>query len=267
MLRTTEEPDERLLRLLANGSRRGAGKLLGVNQEVLLDALAEGEHIRTLVAEEVFDSRLAAVTTRRLLIVRKRRVYGSYAPERISRTRLLRSPNGTWMTAVDGPGLVLGFREREWADHLAVSIDRHLLAPPPAAVTAPRDIPELLSDYYRAILFATGKPESPENIVALINLIGQMLSLNAVMWFQQLDDPAAEERFLDRFRGGGPEERFVHLVDDMIDFLWAWRTNCHAALRDFVRDTQVKLSGPDSQLWYHGDELPFDMWSGDGRGE
>ncbi|MYS18866.1 hypothetical protein GA0115240_101424 [Streptomyces sp. DvalAA-14] len=269
MFGSRPELDEGLAARLG-GDGKVARRRLADNQDALRAALQPGEIVRVIAVEDAFDCRVAMITSRRLLIARKGRVTGSYEPARISRTRLGRRPNGTMLTLIDGPGLVLGFLDHQTANLLAVSVDNHLLAPPPrsnAGSNTPRDIAELLPDYYRGILFATGKPDTPDNIVALIELVGQMLTLNAMIWFGTVDDKAAEERFLEHFRGGGPTDRLINMVDDMIDFLWAWSPRCHEALRDFVREAQEVLTGPKSQLWRHGDDLPMGLWEESGEGD
>ncbi|MFJ8493796.1 hypothetical protein ACIRBZ_36470 [Streptomyces sp. NPDC094038] len=127
--------------------------------------------------------------------------------------------------------------------------------------TAHRDIPPLFPDFYHGVLFAVGKEPTPQNLLALVEYVSQMLTLNAVMWFQQTGDAAAQERFMNRFRGGGGDDQKLELVtDDMIDFLWAWRPSTHQALRDWMPELEQKLTGPDSKLWQFGDELPFGIW-------
>ena len=131
----------------------------------------------------------------------------------------------------------------------------------PSRGAEPRDIPPLFPDFYHGVLFAVGKEPSPRNLLALIEYIGQMLTLNAVVWFQQTGDTEAHERFMDRFRGGGDDDQKLEMIpDDMIDFLWAWRPSTHQALRDWIPDLEQMLTGPDSRLWNFGDELPFGIW-------
>lgn len=131
----------------------------------------------------------------------------------------------------------------------------------PSRGVEPRDIPPLFPDFYHGVLFAVGKEPSPQNLLALSEYIGQMLSLNAVVWFQKTGDTGAQERFMDRFRGGGDDDQKLEMIpDDMIDFLWAWRPSTHQALRDWIPDLEQMLTGPDSRLWNFGDELPFGIW-------
>ncbi|MER5753367.1 hypothetical protein [Streptomyces sp. NPDC002088] len=125
-----------------------------------------------------------------------------------------------------------------------------------------RDIPSLYPDFYHGVLFAVGKEASPQNLLALIEYVGQMVTANAVGWFHQTGDMQAYERFMDRFRGGGGDEQKLETIpDDMIDFLWAWRPSTHQALRDWIPELQDALTGPDSRLWRFPGELPFGIWS------
>lgn len=131
----------------------------------------------------------------------------------------------------------------------------------PSHMREPRDIAPLFPDFYHGVLFAVGKEPSPQNLLALIEYIGQMLTLNAVVWFQQTGETQAHERFMERFGGGGGDEQKLEMIpDDMIDFLWSWRPSTHQALRDWIPELEQMLTGPDSMLWKFGDELPFGIW-------
>lgn len=256
-----DDIDPRLGRRLA-GEDRHSLRLLRRHQESLIAALRSGENVRLVVAEEVGRSGVIVVTSRRLLVADKYHGVRSITPARIGGTQLRRRPNGHGMTLVNGTGLTFMLPDLETADLLAVTIDALLAPAAPAA--EPRDIPTLLPDYYRRILFATGKPDTPGNTVALMELVTQMLWLNAAMWFDEMDDTAAASEFNARFAHGGADpDRTIHLVDDMIDYLWAWRTNTHQALRDFIHDAEQTLTAPTSQLWRYAAELPMGMWSAD----
>ena len=132
---------------------------------------------------------------------------------------------------------------------------------PPATATDARDIPALYPDFYHGVLFAVGKEVSPQNLFALVEYVGQMVSVNAAGWFLQTGDRAAQERFAARFRGGGGDDQKLELVpDDMIDFLWAWRPSTHEALREWIPRMHDDLTGPDSRLRRFPGELPFGIW-------
>ncbi|MFF3850619.1 hypothetical protein [Streptomyces sp. NPDC002328] len=124
-----------------------------------------------------------------------------------------------------------------------------------------RDIPPLYPDFYHGVLTDVGKETSPQNVLALVEYVSQMLSANAMGWFIQAGDPHAQERFSARFRGGGGDDQQLELVvDDMIDFLWAWRPATHPALRDLVPRMRESLAAPDSRLRRFPGELPFGIW-------
>ncbi|NKQ23208.1 hypothetical protein [Streptomyces galbus] len=125
----------------------------------------------------------------------------------------------------------------------------------------PRDIPPLFPDFFHGVLFSVGKEPTPQNLLALAEYVSQMISVNAYGWFHQFGDTAAEAQFSRRFRGGGPEGQALEKVpDDMIDFLWAWNTAAHDALREWIPRLERVLAAPESRLWLYGDELPFGMW-------
>ncbi|AWW41942.1 hypothetical protein [Streptomyces cadmiisoli] len=131
-------------------------------------------------------------------------------------------------------------------------------SPVPLRSAEPRDIPPLFPDFYHGVLFAVGKEPSPQNLLALIEYVGQMLAINAVMWFQQTGDTDAHDRFMEL--RVDDDRKLEMLPDDMIDFLWAWRPSTHQALRDWMPELEQMLTGPDSRLWNFGDELPFGIW-------
>lgn len=117
-------------------------------------------------------------------------------------------------------------------------------------VTEPRDVPLLSPDSYRAILLAMGKETSAQNQLAVAEYAGQMLTLIAVGWFEQTGDVHARRRFDDRFLARGRSQQNPEAVpDDMIDFLWEWRSTTHQALRQWVRDFEEMLMEPQGRGW------------------
>ncbi|MEV7035893.1 hypothetical protein AB0N99_37415 [Streptomyces sp. NPDC093272] len=267
--------DPRLRRALLVDDPRQR-RLLLKWQEDLLEHLRDGERITAVVAEQKVGSRVAVVTSRRLLITEGGSRMRVYERERISGTRLGSLPGGDALTFVDGPGRSLRFAEMGTANALALAIDRMVEGPAtvperpsrttPGRASAvpmpPRDIPALLPEFYQRVMFATGTPYTPENTVALIELVDRELYFHAVLWFDMTDDAAARREFDARFSGGGPDDdRLVHLPDDMIDFLRARVPGARGPLRDIVRELEDVLSGSASPLHEHGASLPADLWS------
>jgi hypothetical protein len=120
-------------------------------------------------------------------------------------------------------------------------------------------IPHLFPDWYRSILAAGDRPDSSDNMLALIERTAVMITVGAAQpWLA--DDQAALTEFHDRFDGGGQDEnRVLHVPDDMIDFLSAWSPSVHDQLRALVN---VKLPLHLSQyLANNPDRLPMmDEW-------
>jgi hypothetical protein len=129
------------------------------------------------------------------------------------------------------------------------------------AVAAPRrSIPTLFPAFFTGILAEVGKLPTDQNGPALVELVGQMLSMNARVWFERYE-PAAVHRWDSRFRGGGPENRILNVVDDKVDFLIAWKPDLERTVDRVLKDIRAQLVASDSELRRYPGELPFGMWS------
>ncbi|GIF97006.1 hypothetical protein [Catellatospora citrea] len=243
-----------LAKLITTSPR--AKKNLAKQQEAVRSGLRDGELLLALAV----DSRkgeVVVVTSKRLFIVARGRLDRVVERERISRTRLASMSNGTFVTFIDGPGIMVEIGAREEANRLAGVIDRYLLE----SRVGPRDIPILFPDFYQNILQATGKPETPENFVHLIDRVSRMLTAgSAIAYFEQAGDHAAKAHFLAEFGSSDREgEFYLNMPDLIIDFLWAWSPECHDSLRRSVTKIHDLLTGPDSFLWEPGDKVtPWD---------
>jgi hypothetical protein len=99
---------------------------------------------------------------------------------------------------------------------------------------AGRSIPQLFPEWYRSVLAAGDRPETSENMVAVIERTAVMITVGAAeSWLAQ--DPAALAEFHRRFDNGGIDPDRVPLIpDDMIDFLLGWNEQLHEQLRTLV---------------------------------
>ncbi|MFJ2237932.1 hypothetical protein [Streptomyces sp. NPDC087859] len=128
--------------------------------------------------------------------------------------------------------------------------------------TKRRDVPHLFPYFYHSVLARNGKPVHGRNITALIEYINALLLFQGIVWIEgDIKDVRTGEVFRQRFcvpidDYEFPEER----PDDVIDFLWAWRTTARPGLRQFLDQTYTDLTGPDSTLLKYGATLPFGIW-------
>jgi hypothetical protein len=244
------EPDSRLFTKLVNGDRASRKKLVK-EQEGILALLRESEQVRGVGVDVAGNAGISVVTTERVIQVKRGRVINEADGDRIHATELLVRPNGNFLMAFRGPGLYSPtFFTSEEANDFARAVDQYLVGARPG----PRDIPELWPDFYLGVLRATGKPESQENFVAIIQRVRATLIDNAAMkFFDQLGDEAARARFLAEFEGGAG---VLHVPDRIIDFLWDWDPRSHDPLRHMVKRVHDLMTGPDSFLWDCGDEIP-----------
>jgi hypothetical protein len=123
--------------------------------------------------------------------------------------------------------------------------------------TAARDIAAFDPTLYTSALSAAGRSATEHNVEAVARLTAVNLALNAHGWFDALGDAGARSRFDAQFNANNKTPA-RHVPDDMVDFLWAWTSRCHPALRDFA-DQMVKTIVSSASRF--GDPLPADLWS------
>jgi hypothetical protein len=244
------EPDSRLFAKLVNSDRASRKKLVK-EQEGILALLRESEQVRGVGVDVAGNAGVSVVTTERVVQVKRGRVINEAGGDRIQATELLVRPNGNYLVAFRGPGLYAPtFFTADEANAFARAVDQYLVATPPG----PRDIPELWPDFYLGVLRATGKPESQENFIAIIQRVRANLIDHAAMkFFDQVGDEVARTRFLAEFQGG---TGILHVPDRIIDFLWDWDPRSHDPLRRMMKRVHELMTGPDSFLWDCGDEIP-----------
>ncbi|MET9226318.1 hypothetical protein [Lentzea sp. NPDC003310] len=240
---------------LVNDDRYGR-RILAREQEALLNHLGDHERLVAAGVDVAGNSGVTAVTTSRVFQLKRGRVTAEAAAAQIRGTEMFLRPNGNYFVSVEGTGLhVITFLRKEEADRLCRAVDSYLVGKPPGE----RDIPILFPDFYLGILRDTGKPETAENVVELVDRTRRaVVGGGALPFFEQTGDERARARFHDRFLvdRGQDGETLLRMPDEMIDFLWEWNPFCHDALRRMVARFHEHMTGPHSFLWTCGDELP-----------
>jgi hypothetical protein len=113
----------------------------------------------------------------------------------------------------------------------------------------PRTIPVLFPDVYERVLRTVGQPFTADTLGRLVELCSQMVGGGmADDYFRQVGDQAAHDRFTGEFTGAGYRLHGLRIVDDMIDFLWAWNPACRAELSRQVGVMEQMLTSPQSPL-------------------
>jgi hypothetical protein len=244
-------PDD-LLSKLTGDSRRSRGRLAKV-QDVIRSEFAQGE-TPLLIAVDIVHPIVGVITNKRVFLVWGRRVDKSATPDRISRTRLGKLPNG-YLAIIDGPGMNIQFATYEEANQFVGAIDHYLLS----SNVVPRDIPPLFPNFFHDVLVTTGKPVNPDNMFAITDRVVRMISSSAASYFEQSGDNTAQSRFTSVFSADETDGAVLaRWADLMIDFLWEWDPRSHDPLRRLIPRIKELLTGPDSFLWECGNQLP--MW-------
>ena len=118
-----------------------------------------------------------------------------------------------------------------------------------------RDVPLLYPEYFTELLTSGGVPTTPINMARVIERTAFMIGTQGAAYFAHLHDRASFEVFVENFARGGIPARRPHLVDDMVDWLWAWNQGCHDDLRQRFAKWRIVLLGPGSFL-ERGREIP-----------
>lgn len=218
--------------------------------------LEDGETVRLIAVEDFTATHTLVVTDRRLLVTRKggRVLDRTVVPEEIRDVDVRPSGTGSFHLVVEGPGTVVKFQRPGVAYSVGEAIEKLARRRPPVglpselATAGGRAVPILYPGFYLDLLTETGVPATPENVVNLIERVFVMVMGKADEYFGQLGDHDAARRFHDRFDGGGPEDRVLNSVDDMVDWLWDWNPRCHGPLTHLFPRIQALLLEPHSFL-------------------
>jgi hypothetical protein len=238
-LRTRIAEDPETLR--SRGVRLDAIRALAKGQDNIRGSLLEGERVELIVIEHYTATRTIVMTDRRALVMRKS---GRVLERALTRNDIrgveLRLSPGTSYVVISGPGTVVRFHHFGIAKALRGRLD--------ALVAPPRPIPVLYPDYFLGMLTEAGMPTTPTNITNLVERVFVMLQGQAKSWFDEAGDHIAPRQFEHRFGDGGPGERTLHVVDDVVDWLWRWNTFCHEALVGLFPKIRAMLLAPGTIL-------------------
>ncbi len=127
-----------------------------------------------------------------------------------------------------------------------------------------RDVPVLYPAYFSQLLAASGTPVTPANMARLVERTAVMIGSQGAKYLARQRDAAAFEAFVRAFARGGRPERRPHLVDDIVDWLWAWSPACHDDLRarftmwgnDLRRSGGLLSGGGDLDAFFEDEEHP-----------
>jgi hypothetical protein len=232
-------------------------RIVAKGQQDIRSYLQGGETVQLIAVEDFTATHTLVVTDRRLLVTRKggRVLARSVSPEEIRDVEVRPTETGSFYVVVAGPGTVVKFQRPGVAYSVGEALEKLARRRPPAAtaasgtgVPAGRAVPVLYPSFYLDLLTETGVPASPENVVNLVERVFVMVRGKADEYFRQLGDHAAAQRFHDHFDGGGPEDRVLNSVDDMVDWLWDWDARTHAPLTNLFPRIQALLLEPHSFL-------------------
>jgi len=247
--------DEDLRRALIddNGSNR---KLIAKGQDAIRRALRQAENVTAIAVDRYAGWPTLVVTDRRLLVMDRggRSVQKSIDPERIDQAAP--SVSGAVQVVHDGGELVIRLGTYASAQAVVRAINGSLLS------RRPRTIPTLYPKFFLDLLSAAGTPATPTNVSRFLERVFVMVKSQANQFFEQLDDPHAQAEFARHFDGGGPEDRILNSVDDMIDWLWNWNPACHRPLERTVQKIHDLLLQPHSFLHTNGGDItPWSEWA------
>jgi hypothetical protein len=146
-------------------------------------------------------------------------------------------------------GVAVTFQEPATAAKFATTLNKLIQA------CRPRSIPTLYPQYFLDLIKASGVQATVTNVLRLIERTAFATGFQGAVYCAQLKDPKALEELIRRFARGGPPDRQLQLVDDMVDWLWAWNPGCHKALVRQFDDWRERLLAPGSFL-IPGTEIP-----------
>ncbi|WP_290054896.1 hypothetical protein [Amycolatopsis solani] len=240
-------------------------RMVAKGQHEIRSYLQEGETVQLIAVEDFTATYILVVTDRRLLVTRKggRVLHRSVTPEEIRDVDVRPTQTGSYYLVVEGPGTVVKFQRPGVAYSVGESLEKLARkgSPVTAATTAPsaRAVPVLYPGFFLDLLTETGVPATSENVVNLVERVFVMVMGKADEYFRQLGDHGAAQRFHARFDNGGPEDRVLNSVDDMVDWLWAWDARCRTPLTNLFPRIQSLLLEPHSFLRNGNGRVP--PWS------
>lgn len=157
-----------------------------------------------------------------------------------------------------GTGVAVTFRDQPSADKFKATLNQLITA------SRPRTIPVLYPDYFLDILGAAQVQPTAMNVTRLVERTAFIMGGQGAVYCAQLRDPHALEELISRFAGNTDVQRSGNLrvVDEIVDWLWAWNPGCHDALEQQIQkwhDLCVKpggflVAGNDVPPWNDPDD-------------
>jgi hypothetical protein len=155
--------------------------------------------------------------------------------------------------SLGGTGISVALRDQSSAHKLAWALNRMII------FNRPRTIPKLYPRYFLDLLAAARVQATPMNMARLVERTAFITGGQGAVYCAQLKDPQALEELIDRFARIQVEPGGDHdVVDQIVDWLWAWNPGCHDALERQMQKWYEGCLAPGSFL-VAGENVP--PWS------
>jgi hypothetical protein len=232
--------------LLTKG--RNAQRALAKGQSGILAAM-NGDPLTLVVVDEITGDTTVAVAGRHVHVFRK----GGKLRQRVVDAAEIEVAFAEGSrVSLDGIGVSMTFQDRTTASTFAAALNKIILH------YRPRAVPTLYPQYYLNLLAESGVQATTVNVSRLIERTAFIIGLQGAVYCAQLKDPQALEELISRFASGGPPDRQLQLVDDIVDWLWAWNPGCHKALERQIHKWRDGLLAPGTFLTAGRDIPPWD---------
>lgn len=208
-----------------------------------------------MVAVDEASGDATVVARRRVHVIRKG---GKGRQETIDLATISSAYSDGRRVSLGGTGMAVSFHDSSSADKFQTTLNKLIIA------SRPRTIPVLYPNYFLEILAATRVQATPTNVARLVDRTAFITGGQGAVYCAQLRDPRALEELIKRF-GRNIRVRSdadLRVVDDIVDWLWAWNPGCHDALAGQIkkwRDLCVKpggflVAGKDVPAWYESND-------------
>jgi hypothetical protein len=229
---------------------RRAQRALAKSQSGILAAL-DGDPAGIVAIDEITCDATVVAAHQRIHVYRR----GGKSQQRVVDLTSISSAytNGP-CASLGGTGVSVTFRDKSSADKFKVAINRMIIA------SRPRTIPVLYPNYFLGLLAAAKVPSTPMNVARLVERTAFITGGQGAVYCAQLGEPRALEELISLFarnihvQPGGN----LSIVDNIIDWLWAWNPGCHQALERQIQKWHDGCLKPGSFLVAGTDILPWD---------
>jgi hypothetical protein len=226
------------------GADQRVVKQVARDQDLILGIIG-GEPANLQAFARAADGRIAVVTGDCLNVIQFGRVSQKIPLEKVADAEV-RGGNDGFYHGTASPGIDLAFASFDAANDFLLAIRR-------------RDIPKLYPSYLDSILERLGAPGTETNRARLMLWAARMFTAGGAFSYLA-QDPESKAEYERRFMGGAPVS--PSLLDDIVDWLWAWSVNCHKALRELPGMTESTLLSPESPVRdiSPSGEIPLPEW-------